>query len=190
MTNIIVSINAGTVEYGSLYGIERVLEFKNESDLEIQAVVNSIIKFSLCTPSNLTIVIVEPPLMNIHIKTRICQLMLKQYKVRGISILPRSVCSVVGQGKSAGMVQHEEFIIPVYDYRELTPNIKQRGEFDDQELMKQIRENLAIDLRKPLSDVVHCNSDSVWRGVAAIIQRCVLPVYLKYDNSICDSLYC
>lgn len=92
------------------------------------------------------VVVVEPPLATLRYKQRIVDVLLHKLRVRSICFLPYSVCYAVSAGRTCGLVitfslpatnpldakknteppfgsRPEYLYVPVFDCRELTPNI-------------------------------------------------------------------
>lgn len=118
----------------------------------------------LVTATKTQVVIVEPPLLPYLVKQWLAQIFLEEIRALSLVFVPLSVCTVVGNGQKHGLVAMnlygQAFLVPVYEYRELTPNILSAtlsiDDIDDDEmplqrLIERTKANVGYDIRKSMS---------------------------------------
>lgn len=169
----------------------------------------------LVTATKTQIVIIEPPLFPYIIKQWLAQILLEDIRVLSLAFLPVSVCTVVGIGKKHGLVglkmHGQACLVPVYEYRELTPHISvakiNESDIDDDEmpietLVKTLTEQLAYDIRKSmvLINVNLLSGDAVPSNTAFIGGHIIVEnstvrnllsrkKYLSHEQEVYDSLF-
>lgn len=179
------------VECGLLGTPSVQIKVTNWAEPAVRAALRASIAACARSAPSLVVVVVEPPLFDIRIKQLLADLLLQHFGVKALVFLPRSVCCVAGEDVDSALVQDTEFLVPVYDLRELTTNIRVRGEFSDEEVARAIRDSAPIDLRRSLQRVLECGNASVWRGAEKLTrERNLWPVLtLRTRVRVWDQLY-
>lgn len=173
-----------------------------------QSLYNALLQL-LASFRGLTAIIVEPPLFSIELKQTIANFLLRQCKVNSVGFLQRSVCMIAGLGDQdaaiepgAGLIldKFENLAIPVYDYRELTPCMRDITEADLETGLTSISDALAIDLRRPILKNIQkygglpAQKVVIWQGASALTSRRKVWPLLTRDQhkkgfKVWDSLY-
>lgn len=200
MITALIVINANNVSIGFVgdHEPQYVVPHRGEPDLSdrlrLQAVLRVAVEALLTPPRSLRLVVIEPPLLSIHIKHQLAQVLLRDFHVSAIGFFPKSVSCLAGNQLSEGLVvdKSEKLVVPCYDFRELTPMI--RGN-EEEDVVEEVRVRLTIDTRKPVtSNIVTMTDESVWLGASALLkQRQVWPLLtrdkFKARGRVWDPLY-
>lgn len=203
---LLVCIHDAFVECGDL---KTGPELRTEIEWTVENVaeaMQTVIEFAVDTGTNpraeliasLVVLVVEPPLFDIRIKQQIADVLLNEIGVRALVYLSRSVCCCTGACESGqvnenqvgAIVRDNNFLVPVYDTRELCTQIKARGEFNDNELINRIKQSSAVDLRKYWDFIIDMDSELIWKGARKLAKSNIGPVLARGGRErVWDALY-
>lgn len=170
---------------------------KKRLGTKIHIILREAIQKLLVTPARSHIVIVEPPLCPLPIKELTTSAVLGELRAVSLAWLQYSVCACVSTAKSEGLIVTDSngttFVVPVYDWRELTALIQSPNDDEPKidEIISKVRQSLPIDLRH--LKVVEIN-ETAWVGACVIVRNTKLKLlgrsaYLNGDAQIQDSLF-